>query len=734
MHPCTDWGEPSRAPLAGLRIDKGTFMTRRYATRLATALVLAVSLLCAAAAAQQPRVFRLETEEARAQTEARIAAESGRLRAEARAFAEARGLPVRQSTAAGVFELQRLHHGLPLYLATTNREAAITTNVTPVRLVYPYRLSGVATVMGVWDAGSVRATHQEFGTRVILRNPSVAFEGHGTSVAGVMGAVGRRPEAQGMAPDAFIASYDWNDDLAEASGAAAVAPTNSGKLNVSNHSYGYVSGWGFGGFSGNSGWHWMGDWPAREDFKFGLYGAETADWDALCHTAQYYLPVRSAGNDRTDNPGGGALFYYFDNGTGRWVSGNYDPSVHPKGDGIVNGGYDIMDTVSCAKNILTVGAVTDAIAGGQRDPAAANVTSFTAWGPADDGRIKPDIVGNGLGLLTTAVDNDEAYRLFAGTSASAPNVTGSAILLVQQHREYFNGVNMRAATLKGLILHTADDIESPGPDYRTGWGLMNTLAAANQIAMHYGDPAKLRIVESALDAQVPARDYTFTWDGRSPIRVTLSWTDPAGPVRTMLDDPAPVLVNDLDLRLTGPAGAGPLPYVLDPANPAEAATRGDNVVDNVEQILLEAPTAGQYTVRVAHKGALQNGYQAFSLFVSGQFQDSDGDGVQDVDEDASDTDFDGLPAFLDADSDNDGLTDDLEPPGDGDGDGLQNVDDPDSDNDGIGDGAEVAAGSDPFDPDDVPQLPVDGRALALLLLAAGAVAAGLNRRTRSHTL
>ena len=64
---------------------------------------------------------------------------------------------------------------------------------------------------------------------------------------------------------------------------------------------------------------------------------------------------------------------------------------------------------------------------------------------------------------------------------ASPNIAGS-MLLLQQHYNDKNGVFMRAATLKGLSLHTADDAGSIGPDPSFGWGLMNTMAAANTIS------------------------------------------------------------------------------------------------------------------------------------------------------------------------------------------------------------------------------------------------------------
>lgn len=61
-----------------------------------------------------------------------------------------------------------------------------------------------------------------------------------------------------------------------------------------------------------------------------------------------------------------------------------------------------------------------------------------------------------------------------------------------------------------------------------------------------------------------------------------------------------------------------LPWTLDPANPSAPAQKGDNVRDNIEQVLVENPVPGAvYTVRVRHKGSLQDGEQAFALIATG---------------------------------------------------------------------------------------------------------------------
>ena len=119
-----------------------------------------------------------------------------------------------------------------------------------------------------------------------------------------------------------------------------------------------------------------------------------------------------------------------------------------------------------AKNVITVGAVNDAVSGGQRDPAAASMSSFSGWGPVDDGRVKPDLVANGVGLYSTDSGNDNDYRTMSGTSMASPNAAGTAALLVDLYRDRSGGSFPLAASLKALLIHSR---QRPRPaDHRSG--------------------------------------------------------------------------------------------------------------------------------------------------------------------------------------------------------------------------------------------------------------------------
>ena len=508
------------------------------------------------------------------------------------------------------YALRRIVNGQARYDMTYNRQAAISTGTNHVKEGgrSGFNLMGTDMIIGEWDGGGALTSHVEFEGRALQRDAPFAPSNHATHVAGTMIAAGINPEAEGMAPKATLWAHDWNSDGSEMAQEAAQG------LLISNHSYGTIAGWARGDWSeeGNTRWHWWGDvdLDSLEDYKFGYYDQRTANWDRIAHDAPYYLIVKSAGNNGNDNYSGNHVVRI----NGQWVEST-DP--HRVGDA---NGFDCLPTYSTAKNILTIGATRD-VNGGYSGPSSVNITGFSSRGPTDDGRIKPDIVGDGSGLLSSTNSSSTAYGRLSGTSMSGPNVAGSMLLLQELHRE-MTGEFMLSSSLKGLVLHTADDAGKPGPDYTYGWGLLNTESAAEVLAQ----PLRHPFVESELNPE-DTFSYSIFSDGQTPIRATLCWTDPAAQVRPPAhNDRTPRLVNDLDLRITalsGPdSGTVYLPFTLDPENPGADAQTGDNFIDNVEMIDAGMLPAGDYLVQVTHKDELQNNSpQDFSLWISAPVSD-----------------------------------------------------------------------------------------------------------------
>lgn len=514
----------------------------------------------------------------------------------------------------------------PIYEGPDNVNAAISTAASPVRQVAPFDADGAGHAIGLWESGGIpRATHREFGGR-LSNLDSGTVSAHATHVAGTLAAAGVDPSVKGMAPAADIVAHDSTSETSEMAELAMAVPRESGRIQVSNHSYGQFAGW-------EDGAEWYGvftdDGDPLNDHvdRFGRYTSTSRAWDGIPWSAPFFLPFKSGGNHRNDGPPSSGATWYLN---GSVPSGRpYDPASHPLADRKyrVSGGvegFDILSQRAVCKNVMTVGAVNDAVAGGVRALAPATLTSFSSFGPTDDGRIKPDIVANGSSLKSCDSGSDTNTAIMSGTSMSAPNACGSALLLIDCFERRFPHESMLASTLKGLVIHTADDLGNPGPDYRFGWGLMNTLEAAELLRDHASVPGRGRLMESELSAASPSGSCPLVWTGAGPIRVTLCWTDPPGDSTTAHDSRARRLVHDLNLRVIDPLGGIHLPYVMpwvgdwSDAKLDAAAVRGTNTVDNVEQVLIALPpAAGEYVVAVDHAGALGQGPQRFSLLASG---------------------------------------------------------------------------------------------------------------------
>ena len=543
-------------------------------------------------------------------------------------------LPVRLETEGVVAEFKAIRSGglPPLYYETSNLGAAQTSRT---HRLWPggglgLNLSGQRLTLccisgpngpqsyfydpkaGIWDGGGVRATHQELVGRVTQRDAVTSSDNHATHVAGTMIASGEQPTAKGMAYAAKLDAYDWNSDEGEMAGAAAQG------LLMSNHSYGLITGWAYGDYDGlgSSRWFWWGSETDTICADFGLYSQQARDWDLIANNAPNYLIVKAAGNDRGQGPSAGTTHRVWSNSQGNWVNSTV---TRQKDGGPL--GYDCISHAGVAKNVLTIGAV-QGLTAPYTGPSQVLPSTFHGWGPTDDGRIKPDIVAKGVGVYSSTATGDATYANYNGTSMASPAVTGTLVLLQQRWAELNAPLlssippPMTSAQLKALVCHTALEAGLPGPDPVYGWGLLNAEGAV-QLMAGRGDTT---LLESMSLANGGTYTRSFFSDGQQPLVLTMAWNDPAAPVSTyMVNNPVQVLVNDLDLRLVRNSDGAVLePFRLVSGQPSSAAQTGDNTRDNIEQVRLQAPTAGMYTLQVTHKGALSgNQPQVFALVGSG---------------------------------------------------------------------------------------------------------------------
>jgi subtilisin-like proprotein convertase family protein len=464
--------------------------------------------------------------------------------------------------------------GKPIYYKTFNQEAAISTRANYLHKDggLGLNLEGQGMTAHVWDEGIARATHQEYDgkggvDRFSVGDGSTELDFHGAHVMGTIIASGVDPLAKGMAPQAKGIGYDWSNDTGEATAAAA-----NGML-LSNHSYGFA----VRDQSGD---------PALPAYFFGGYTSYARDWDLIMYNAPYYLMVASAGNDGNDN------------------TANEAPLEG-------NNSYDKLTGDKVSKNSLIVANGQDAVINADGVLISMTINSSSSEGPTDDLRIKPDITGNGTALYSTYDNSDSAYNSLSGTSMSSPNITGSLLLLQQHHNETY-GSFMRASTLKGLALHTADDTGVKGPDAVTGWGLMNAKKAVETITKK-GIQSIISEVELT---QGSTYSIAVKSDGLEPLLASISWTDIPGTANTgTANDPTPVLVNDLDIRVVKNTETSStfMPWKLTSVDTNE---QEDNNVDPFERVDVDN-ASGEYIITISHKGTLEGGSQKVSLIVTG---------------------------------------------------------------------------------------------------------------------
>lgn len=488
----------------------------------------------------------------------------------------------------------------PLYQISANSTvSSILQTTTPQN---NFNLRGNGIEIGLWEAGNQAplASHEQLTGRI--SNPdNITVGTHATWMAGTLIASGNgNSDAKGMAPEASIVVRKDDDAL-------QLLQFGMTEGLISNHSYQVPVGWFFDGTE----WTWWADTSISQTSaqRFGQYSEIDQELDEISRVTQYHLIVRAAGNLRGIEPPSNANYLTWD-GKG-WITLNTDSFPREKNGGV--DGYDCIPIGAIAKNILTVGGVSKIENNGIYEN-----LSESGWGPTDDGRIKPDLVAPGSNVTSTSDNADNAYGGGTGTSFSTAAVSGS-LVLIQEMMIRKSNRPLLASTLKGLAIHTANSNSlTPGPNYQTGWGLLNTEAA-------------VELIENLENAIIIERDLEqgeefvlrFLNEGNKKVKATICWTDPESMlIDDLLNDRRPRLVNDLDIRLThdpdnSSAAQVFFPWKLDPNTPSAAATRADNVVDNVEVIEPDATPDGLWELKVTHKNPLSNGPQRFSLILEG---------------------------------------------------------------------------------------------------------------------
>lgn len=284
-----------------------------------------------------------------------------------------------------------------------------------------------------------------------------------------------------------------------------------------------------------------------------FYGAEAAAYDASVITVPHLLHVFSVGNSGTLTPS----------------AGTYTS---------ISGYANITGNFKQAKNIITVGHIDSFY----------NVLAPSSKGPAFDGRIKPELVAFGED----------------GSSGAAALVSGIALTLQQAYQQKFGSLPP-ASLIKAILLNSADDVGAPGIDFTSGYGNANGYKAMQTILNG-------RLLNGSVASNATQTFNITIPAGIKQLKITLAWTDPAALANTNK-----ALINDLDLLLEQNTGGQTWqPWVLS-AFPnkdsiEKAAVRKKDTLNTAEQISINDPQPGSYTIRVSNS-ALRTASQIFSI-------------------------------------------------------------------------------------------------------------------------
>jgi len=431
-------------------------------------------------------------------------------------------------------------------LTSLNDEARQVTGAEELQEA-PFGLDGTGIKVYVFDGGLIEATHGDMTGRVTLAESGFASS-HPTHVACTVGGTGARSENfggtqnqwRGMAPNVTFISGEYD----------SCSPYCL--YNSSN--------------------------DIEEDYNYTIqtYDIDIATNSIGANIAPNNYPCEWEGDyeltaQLVDGIIRGSLGKPL---PGIWANGN------ERGSGRCGTSYGTTAPPATMKNAISVGATN-------KDD---TISYYTSFGPTDDGRIKPDVTAPGTSLYSCSTGN--GYTTFSGTSMAAPTTTGNAALLMQAYRQTHDGV-MSPSTLKALLIHGAEDLGNPGPDYQFGYGRINSSISITYVQQD--DDDNQLIIEENISEQDDTKEFSISVPGgTNQLKVTLVWTDYPGTPLAQKE-----LVNDLDLVVLSPASQRFYPWTLNASDPSLNAVRDkEDHINNIEQVLVDSPTAGIWKITI----------------------------------------------------------------------------------------------------------------------------------------
>jgi hypothetical protein len=244
---------------------------------------------------------------------------------------------------------------------------------------------------------------------------------------------------------------------------------------------------------------------------------------------------------------------------------------YPDGYGTITGGYQP------AKNNITVS-----------NNSKLHVNRYnSSRGPVNDGRLKPELSAIGNEVLV-AKEIDGYMVIQGGTSMASPQGAGVAGLLTERYRQINGNVNPRSDLLKALILNGTNDIGNTGPDFCFGFGFLNANRSREMLdSTRYQLNTIANNGQQSFNVTVPA--------GLAQFKVMLCWNDKEASLMSPVQ-----LVNDLDVEVEEPNTTVHKPLILTTNRPdvLNLAVEGKDSLNNTEQVIVNNPPAGNYTIRI----------------------------------------------------------------------------------------------------------------------------------------
>lgn len=500
----------------------------------------------------------------------------------------------------------------------------------------------------IFDGGRVYEAHTAFNNaanRITNKEDAliVPYSAHSTGVGSFIGGksanltTGNPPvpvgNSKGVAINSTMDSYSFSNTVLPGGTAASTVFQKIviAQPNISNHSYGVNSGWTevldsndnlvsyvYNGYKAGTSFY---------DYQ-GTYNTNDYNYDMIVYNNPSYIIVKSAGNYFNMGPNGSTAVVpkYYKSAAGN-VQFTAADTLPPNN---CSQGYDCIGTGSLAKNIIVVGATDIITTNNFRYTAATDVvhSSYSSAGPRDDGGIKPDIstVGTNVLYAATSAAGSTAWAGGSGTSFSAPIVTGIIGLWTQINKQLFDNATLKASSAKVLTIHSASEAGNIGPDPHFGWGFINAKKGAELLV---GKANGSVIFKDEMLTSGVANSKMVKASGSEPLKVTISWLDPKyTPNYQFVDDVfnnrTSKLINDIDLRIIDTTdNTVYYPWKLNADSPMTPATKADNTVDNVEQVVINNPVAGRtYKIQINNKGNLVNDAgtaapQEYAIIVTG---------------------------------------------------------------------------------------------------------------------